>query len=494
MKRSKFSSLQMVPLLMALSFAVLVAFCSQWVYSQYGREKERLQSDLATVYEQAGRETMDSLLLRNVLAPLLEERRALGLLPRNDMRVVVSQDLKYSVDRKRDSVIHHEVEERVAGKTKRIRRFVVRDTFSERTIRLQRHPDSGNVWLMKGMQLLVNRTGGDGMEFLKTPAADSLLGLRFAALSDARGWDFDTRFLPQGAERSRGGALVVESALPEFGPRLSVEGYSGYLSRQIAPQISFALLLVALTGGAFLLAWRSLRRQVLLNGMKNDFISNMSHELKTPVATVKVALEAIDRFRVVEDAQRTKEYLEMARLELERLDLLVQQSLNTAMLESGKLAVASELVDAKSVAEGLVRTLQPRLEAASSRLAVHAEGSRFSILADPLHLQGVLVNLLDNALKYGGEGVQIEMKIWEEEEAVRIEVSDNGPGIPAEYRSAVFDSYFRVPTENQHDVKGHGLGLSYSRQAVERMDGSIRVEGYGGRGCRFVIRFPKAQS
>ena len=498
MKRPSVSPLRVVPLLMALSLAALVGFCSQWVYSQYGREKDRLLSDLITVYEQAGRETMDSLLLRNVLEPVLRERRAMGLLPRSDMRVVVSRDLKYSIGKGPDSVSRREFfEETIQGK-KMVRRFVTLDSpLRDRTIHLQRHPDSGNVWLLKGMRLLVDKVGTDagipGLEFMQSPAADSLLRKQFAVLSAERGWSFDARFVASDTTAPRGDALVAGNALPEFGPRLEVEAYHGYLFRQIAPQVGFAFLLVILTGGAFLLSWRSLRQQMALNRMKTDFISNMSHELKTPVATVKVALEAIDRFRVNEDAQRTKEYLEMARLEMDRLELLVQQSLNTAMLESGRLSVASELVDARAISEILLKTLQPKLDAAFSCMHFHAEGSHFNILADKLHLQGVMMNLLDNALKYGGEGVQIDVTVREKSDAIEIEITDNGPGIPQEYRSAVFDSYFRVPTGELHNVKGYGLGLSYSRQAVERMGGSIRVEGRGeSPGCKFLVRFPKA--
>src|SRR4028118_229214 len=108
MKRPWKAQSRVVPILMALSLAVLVGFCSQWVYSQYEREKDRLHEDLTTVYELAVRETMDSLLLRNVLNPMLQERKAMGLLPRKDMKIVVSRDMKYSVGKKPDSVFSEE--------------------------------------------------------------------------------------------------------------------------------------------------------------------------------------------------------------------------------------------------------------------------------------------------------------------------------------------------------------------------------------------------
>ena len=479
---------------MALSFAGLVGFCGQWVHSQYAREKERLLGDLIAEYEQAGRETMDSLLLRNVLRPLLREQKIYPMPGRDSMRIFVSRNLRFSTGRKADSIFREEYTEQIVAGKKRARAIVIRDTLQERGFLSNNLPDSSNAMLLKGVQLLVNRMGGatSGEELFSSPAADSLLRRRFAALSEVHGWNFDTRFVTQDSAPFRQNGLVVGNALPDAGPRLEVAGYRGYILRQIAPQIGFAVLLVLLTGAAFMISWTNLKRQMQLNAMKNDFISNMSHELKTPVATVKVALEAIDRFRVSEDAQRTKEYLEMARLEMDRLEMLVHQSLNTAMLEDGRLAVANEEVDARAVVESLVRVMTPRIEQVEGQLSVRYDGSQFAVRADRLQLQGVLVNLLDNAVKYGGACVQVEVLLKEEQDVVRVDVADNGPGIPREYRIDIFKPYFRVPTGNEHSVKGYGLGLSYSKQAMERMGGTIAAHECAGGGCRFTIQLPKA--
>jgi signal transduction histidine kinase len=477
---------------MIISLAVLLGFCSQWVYSQYHREKERLGQDLVTVYGQAERETMDSLLLQNVLHPVLDSSQVPDPVLDKKAGLFILKEIISKAEAEPGPVSGAENISSASREKKITMRMVYNDTLKRRTVRYERPLNSADHVLLSGLHLLIKKIGDTsaGLGFLKSQAADSLLQNRFIALSESQGWDFQTQLVSQRSNDMSSDALTIGSAFSGSNSRFEVRKYQGYLFRQILPQLGFAILVVLLTGAAFLMSWKSIRQQMRLNVIKNDFISNMSHELKTPVATVKVALEAIDRFRVVDDVERTREYLQMAQLEMDRLELLVQQSLHSALMENGRMMFANEPVDVLQLTQKLIRTIQPRVDETSAAIHLEASGNRFTVNADQLHLQGVLMNLLDNALKYGGEAVQIQAAVREKRDVLEIEISDNGPGIQAGYHNAVFDSYFRVPTGNQHNVKGYGLGLSYSRLAVERMNGSIKLENGGSGGCRFIVHFP----
>jgi len=223
--------------------------------------------------------------------------------------------------------------------------------------------------------------------------------------------------------------------------------------------------------------------------MKDDFISNMSHELKTPIATVKVALEALNNFNIIEDPKRGREYLGMATAEMDRLELLATRVLNTSLLESGKIYLQQESYDLNKLAEEVLQSMQLRFRQFGAKVSLETTGRNFMIPMDKLHMQGVLINLLDNSLKYGDKPVNIDMLLTENNGAVRLELKDNGPGIPEEYRERVFEKFFRVPTGNRHNIKGHGLGLSYAAQVMRQHNGNIQVNNIAAGGCVFTLTF-----
>jgi two-component system phosphate regulon sensor histidine kinase PhoR len=215
----------------------------------------------------------------------------------------------------------------------------------------------------------------------------------------------------------------------------------------------------------------------------------MSHELKTPIATVKVALEALNNYNFIEDKKRSREYLGMATTEMDRLELLATRVLNTSLLESGKISLQRESYDLKKLVEEVLLAMQPRIDKQQATVSFHPTGNGFVIPIDRLHMQGVLVNLIDNSLKYGVAPVHIDIKLNEHNGAVQLALSDNGPGIPEEYREKVFEKFFRVPSGNRHDTKGYGLGLSYAAQVMRQHNGSINVNNALQGGCVFTLSF-----
>lgn len=263
-----------------------------------------------------------------------------------------------------------------------------------------------------------------------------------------------------------------------------------YLLKQITSPILFSLFLVGVTLISFLLLYRTLLRQRRLAELKNDFISNVTHELKTPIATVGVAIEALRNFNALQDPQRTKEYLDISSNELQRLSLLVDKVLKLSMFEQKEIELKKETFDLKQLTEEVMNTMKLQFEKYGAKVSMHTEGERFAIKADKLHITSVIYNLLDNALKYSKENPVIEVLLKSYEEYIALSVKDNGIGIPAEYKGKVFDKFFRVPTGDQHNVKGYGLGLSYVSEVAKHHMGFSTVESEPGKGSIFTVNIP----
>lgn len=277
---------------------------------------------------------------------------------------------------------------------------------------------------------------------------------------------------------------------PRFYAALFPE-YKGHLLRQVLPDVALALLLFGVTAAAFALIFRSLRQQQRLTQLKNEFISNVTHELKTPITTVGVALEALSDFEALRDPDKTHEYLSLSKLELDRLSLLVDKVLRLTMFEQQEQRMQAEPLDLAAITLQVVAALT--LQAGRAGAVIHfdkPETGDFSFTGDRLHLSGVIFNLLDNALKYGGSAPEINVSLEKTPETIRLRVQDNGAGIPPEYQSKVFDKFFRVPAGDRHDVKGHGLGLSYVVQVLRQHGGTIRVESEVGKGSVFIVELP----
>ncbi len=265
----------------------------------------------------------------------------------------------------------------------------------------------------------------------------------------------------------------------------------GYYFQQLKLPILFSLLLVGITLFSFITLYRNMLRQQRLSQLKNDFISNITHELKTPIATVGVAIEALRNFNAIHDQQRTEEYLSISQNELQRLNLLVDKVLKLSMFEKKDVELRFEAVDLSGVVQEVVTSMRLQLEKYHATLNMDApEGMMVS--GDRLHLLSVVFNLVDNALKYGGAAPQIRIGVTRENQQVRLEIADNGLGIAPEYREKVFEKFFRVPQGNQHNAKGYGLGLSYVAHVVAMHRGSIRVESEPGKGTTFIVQLPQS--
>jgi two-component system phosphate regulon sensor histidine kinase PhoR len=274
---------------------------------------------------------------------------------------------------------------------------------------------------------------------------------------------------------------------------LTLQNTFAYLVKKLTLPILFSLFLVGITIISFVLLYRNLIKQHKLAALKNEFISNITHELKTPIATVGVAIEALRNFNAIHDPQRTKEYLDISSNELQRLSLLVDKVLKLSMFEKKEIELKYETVNLKEVVDEVATSMRLQMEKYHTKISITNDGD-LNIAGDRLHLLSVVFNLLDNALKYSKGDPAIHIDLKEKDNNVVMTVTDNGIGIPSEYKNKLFEKFFRVPAGDTHNAKGYGLGLSYVAHVIRKHRGSISVDSQPGTGSKFVITLPKQQS
>ncbi|TAH20254.1 MAG: hypothetical protein EAZ08_06390 [Cytophagales bacterium] len=306
---------------------------------------------------------------------------------------------------------------------------------------------------------------------------------------------------PEEAEQPAVGILTSKFyCLP---PSLTYQAYMPhyqiFILKKIVPQFLFSIFLIGLTSAAFYLIYANLQRQQRLTMLKNDFISNVTHELKTPVTTVSVAIEALQSFNALQNPTLAKEYLEISKNELNRLDMLVDKIMKMATFESKGVELNLTQIDLQMLINQILKSMKLQFDKFDAKIdftiesdkATNESTGKFAINADEIHLTNVIYNLLDNALKYGGEHPQIEVRLRSFPDKIMCSVQDKGVGIPSEYRQKIFDKFFRVPTGNIHNIKGYGLGLSYVASVVRQHRGEINVTSELGTGSTFEVTLPR---
>ncbi len=289
-------------------------------------------------------------------------------------------------------------------------------------------------------------------------------------------------------------SLLLESVRlnPTKRYQASLVGVRGIILKDIMPQILFSLFLTLTISTAFLFMYRNIRSQQKLMEQKSNFISNITHELKTPVATVSVALEALQNFDVNTNAQKSKEYLSIAQQELSRLTAITDSILRTSLFEEGATAIQTPRIDLNTLLNNALNSLKLLIEKSGAEMNTQTDGKNFMIKGNTLHLTNVISNLIENALKYSHYKPKIEISLRENDQSVSLHVKDKGIGIAKEYQHKVFEKFFRVPTGDIHNIKGYGLGLSYVDSVVKAHGAAISLNSEPGEGSEFIITFPKA--
>lgn len=258
----------------------------------------------------------------------------------------------------------------------------------------------------------------------------------------------------------------------------------------ISQQFVMAFILFGAIALAFYMIYNNLQEQKRLSALKSSFVSNITHELKTPITTVSVAIEAMSSFNALKNPQQTQEYLKISQNELKRLSILVDKVLKMSMFEGQEPELKLEWINLKELTQEIINTMKLQFDKFAAEVQFQFSGQTFDIQADRIHITSVLYNLIDNALKYSKDKPQIAIELNSTKEHLELRIQDQGMGIPKVYQKQVFDQFFRVPTGNTHNAKGYGLGLSYVAEVVRKHQGSIALESEEGQGSCFTILLP----
>ncbi len=235
-------------------------------------------------------------------------------------------------------------------------------------------------------------------------------------------------------------------------------------------------------------------RQKRLSEMKNDFIGNMTHELKTPISTIALSSEVIADPGIVREPERLAAYARIIRSETERLRAQVDRVLQLTTLERDGPSLRTADVDLHGLIRDIAASFKLVLEERRGELALELRAAHPVVRGDRAHLTNALSNLVDNAIKYSPEAPRITVSTRDAGGDLAVEVADHGIGIAREHLRHVFERFYRVPTGNVHDVKGFGLGLHHVQQIIKAHRGSVRVHSEPGRGSRFTVLLPRSTS
>ena len=235
--------------------------------------------------------------------------------------------------------------------------------------------------------------------------------------------------------------------------------------------IGLSLMLSAIMMGALWYLLQIIKQQKQLAEIKNDLISNITHEFKTPITTISTALQGMEKFNETNAPEKNKKFIHISNTQLDKLNLMVEKLLETATLDSNQLTLNKEPISIQHLLEQLVSKHQLTDSQHQINLHIHTEGEIINV--DLFHFENALNNLIENAIKYGGN--QIDIKVERITSKIEISVSDNGNGIKKEHQKLVFDKFYRVPHGNVHDVKGFGIGLYYSKIIIDKHGGDLSL-------------------
>ena len=255
-----------------------------------------------------------------------------------------------------------------------------------------------------------------------------------------------------------------------------------------------SLLLTLMIIGIFIVTLQIIWRQKKISQIKNDFINNMTHELKTPISTISLASQML-RDSSVSLSKSTVDHISGVIFEeSKRLSNQVEKVLQMAVFNEGRLKLKFAEIDLNRLAESVASNFDIRVSTENGELRTELLAENPFIKGDEVHITNVIFNLLDNAVKYSNKNPLIELSTENKNGWAIIQVKDNGIGIPKEHQAQIFERFYRVPTGNVHNVKGFGLGLSYVKRIVDFHNGKIKVDSTLGKGTRFRLYFPLKNS
>ncbi len=264
----------------------------------------------------------------------------------------------------------------------------------------------------------------------------------------------------------------------------------GYILASISNILVLAAIFILIIILAFASAIYQLLRQKQISEIKTDFINNMTHEFKTPIATINLALDAIKNPKIINDQEKVMRYTEMIRQENKRMHGQVENVLRISKLEKNQLDLTSSVADLHEVITDALTHVELIVNDKGGYINENFEASQSEVMVSKFHFTNVIVNILDNAIKYSEDSPKIDIYTENAGNNIVLKISDQGIGMSKNIQKHIFDKFYREQKGNIHNVKGHGLGLSYVKKIVEHDHGSVYVESEKGKGSTFTIKLP----
>jgi two-component system phosphate regulon sensor histidine kinase PhoR len=254
----------------------------------------------------------------------------------------------------------------------------------------------------------------------------------------------------------------------------------------IIASIVFTIVIVC----AFYITVRALLKQKKLSEIKSDFINNMTHEFKTPLATISLAVDALKNEKVINDREKMNYFTGIIKEENKRMNRQVETILQAALLDRQLVQLNLKKMHAHDLINSALSNINLQVDEIHGRLEVSLKAVEDFILADDVHFTNLISNLLDNAVKYSKDDLRIIISTQTEGNRLKIKIEDNGIGMTKETANRIFEKFYRAHNGNLHNVKGFGLGLNYVKMMVDSHHGSIKVESVLGKGSSFLLSFP----
>jgi signal transduction histidine kinase len=495
--------------LMIFSQLLLIVFICQWIINRYNQEKATLFKQLQIEFIDSEQAMADSLILSNVIDPFIKSNSQnlgniiIDTINSKDQLISTLNKQNDFVVRKSNrndffdsSAIKNITIDKRNGKNAMILTFKsgadTNENISKNTNRWQ-SVDGIDKVLAHTYKVYINRSIGtngsaESIYFSSATNADtSLLKNEFDRRLD--NYKLKSKWVDTSLANLKP-YFYFQSKILDLNIGAEIKNPGLYILKKLTPTIIFGLILLLLTGIAFSISFLNLKKQIQLNAIRNDFISNITHELKTPVSTVKVALEAIQKYDIKANPVISNEYIQIAIHEAERLDMLIQKVLLSSVLDGNNNALNIELINLSEIIEDVLKAMQIRFDNEKANVIFIKPKEDILLHGDKIHLQGILFNLLDNSLKYNDSLPEIQIKLVKSGKNSILSISDNGIGIPDEYKTKIFEKFFRVPSGNKHNVKGYGLGLNYALSVIQKHKGAIEVINNTNNGCTFTITIP----
>lgn len=260
----------------------------------------------------------------------------------------------------------------------------------------------------------------------------------------------------------------------------------GSMMWMLGGSLAFSLFILA----TFALSLYLIITQKKVSEMKSDFLNNMTHEFKTPIATISLAADTITNPKVISDTSRVKHFVGMIKKENSRMNKKVETILQIASLDKREIDFRTVPTDLHTIILHAVDTIEIQVQQQNGRILLNLDASDHEITGDPEHLTNLVNNFLDNALKYSPENPEITVSTANEQKGIILTFEDKGIGMTKAVQSKIFERFYRQTSGNVHDVKGFGLGLNYARAIIEAHKGTVTVTSEPGKGSRFDIFLP----